>query len=362
VIKPGKGAEPTINDWVEWASRSQPAGKWYSMLSANWKVPVPPLAFYAGNQVYFTFPGFQSSTPFIIQPVIQFGVSAAGGTPQTWTMASWHCNSQISCIHSSLKAILPGHDIVGAVWSQNCSGGNCTWSISSYDATTNVQTVLNVVDTENYWWGVGGSVEVYNLTSCDQFPINGVRYTTVSLYDQNGVKVSPGWTHSIQSNLSPQCGFGLSSTVSSVNLNHNPARVTASGGLSASCGITCSNAWIGSISASGNQITVRDNGGHTGIITLTGFTASGGLGASCGITCSNAWIVSITASGGNTITVRDNGGHTGIITLTGARASGGLVASCGTLCSNSRMTSVTANGSNGLRLGGNGNKGYMRFD
>ena len=104
-----------------------------------------------------------------------------------------------------------------------------------------------------------------------------------------------------------------------VTVDDSPAP-TASGSVTPVCTETgCSG--ITEVTASGgNTITVRDNVGNAGTITLSGATASGGL--------SSAFITGITASGGNTITVRGASGETGLITLSGARASGGLNTAC----------------------------------
>ncbi len=146
--------------------------------------------------------------------------------------------------------------------------------------------------------------------------------------------LSPSWSSSFQPGTDPSCNFNVTSTASAVNLYHNPVTVTASGGLTATvCGGfagSCSPGSITSVTASGtNQITVTDDGGHTGTITLSGFTASGGLTATqCGGfggSCGPGVITEVTASG-NTITIKDSGGHTGTMTLSGATASGGLTA------------------------------------
>jgi hypothetical protein len=84
--------------------------------------------------------------------------------------------------------------------------------------------------------------------------------------------------------------------------------------LTANCGITCGDAQITAVTASGGStITVRDNGGHVGTITLVGTTAIRGLTANCGLTCGDAQITSVTASGINGFILTDNGGHTDYI-------------------------------------------------
>jgi hypothetical protein len=154
-----------------------------------------------------------------------------------------------------------------------------------------------------------------------------------------------------------------------VSVDGIPAGATASGaGLAASrdCGLTNCVVAIQGVTASGNVITIRDNGGHTGTITLAGTTASGGLTATpnCGLSNCTPAITSISASGSNVITVRDNMGHTGSIVLSGALASGGLGATlnCGLTNCVPAILSVSGSGSNGFTITDNGSHiGTLKF-
>jgi len=360
IARPGAEARsPTNNGWIEYASTSQPFGSWYQQLTASWTVPAVPVASYSGTQVYFTFPGLQSNA-FIIQPVIQYGRSAAGGGP-FWAMASWHCDDGSNCIHSPLTTISAGDAMSGSVVASDCANGDCTWTITTRDVTTGQRTILAVADTQNYWWSAGGAVEVYGLTFCAQYPINGVFYSGISLYDRNLNQVSPSWFPYIQPGTDPSCSFNVTSTGTSVNLYHNLATVTASGGLTAGgCFMTNCYPRITSVTASGNAITLKDQNGNTGTITLSGAAASGGLTAGgCFMTNCYPRITSFTASG-NAITLKDQNGQTGTITLSGATASGGLTAG-GCLMTNCypRITSVTAQSNTIILKDQNGNNGYM---
>lgn len=369
-----KGATPTNSGWIEYAILNTTSS--WSRIVANWNVPLPPLAPYnLSNQTYFTFPGIQSGS-FVIQPVIQFGASGAGGG-SVWGMASWRCGPPGGpCFHSALKVIAPGDAIHGDVTATNCSGGNCTWTITSQDLTNGQQTTLTATDTQGYFQAVGGSVEVYNITSCDQYPITGISFGSIGLFNPAGGAVVPSWTRLMQGNLSPSCSFGVTTAPTTVTLAHNPATtsVRASGaGLSASvqCGLCSTPAVINSVTASGSVITFRDNGGHSGTINLTGATASGGLTASlppCLCSQPPAVIRSMVASN-HTITLTDNGGHTGTITVTGATlnsVSAGLVASlpvCACSQPPASIVKAAAWGTNGFALSDNGgHQGYIKFN
>jgi len=379
-----KPPSPVDTGWIEYAFTRKPADSSYHQLNANWTVPTAPLAPYS-YEVYFTFPGLESNT-FIIQPVVQYGSSAAGGGT-FWGAASWHCDTGSNCMHSPLILTGAGDAIYGSVAASNCLNGSCVWTITSQDVTTGQRTTLTVTDAENYFVAVGSAVEVRGgggggpgITSCDQYPINGVFNSGISLYDQNGALLSPSWSGQVQPGTSPSCSFNVTSTTTSVNLYHNPCGpncVTASGGLTAQRGGTCdplqtSGFTIVEATASGTSaINVKDSCGHTGTMTLTGATASGGLTAHHGAGCdifqtAGFTITAVTASGTNAINLTDSCGNTGTITLTGAAASGGLTAdgggSCGLQTSGFAIIADTAWSANGFDLADNcGHNGYVKL-
>jgi hypothetical protein len=220
---------PADTGWIEYAYSSQPPGASYQQLNGSWTVPVRPLAPYSGVQVYYAFPGIESSAPaFILQPVLQYGYNGDFGG-SNWEMASWHCDTGPGCTHSTPVIVSAGDAMYGSVASSNCLGGSCVWTVTVQDATTGQRSVGTWTDTPNYWWAAGGAVELRGsptgLTSCDQYPINGVFYSGISLYDQNGSLLSPAWIPQIQSGTDPSCSFSVNSTTTSVSLYHNPASV-----------------------------------------------------------------------------------------------------------------------------------------
>lgn len=211
---------PVNNGWIE-SAHYNPGGNFHQ-ITARWRVPYGPMGAYSGTQnVYFSFPGLQSAS-YIIQPVIQYGDNGAfGGT--YWTAASWHCNSGSNCTHSTPINISYGDSIAGSVAASGCFGGYCTWTITTTDVTTSTSTTYSVYDTESYFDAVGGAVEVYGLTSCSQYPYDGVSYSQIQLYDSSNTLVTPLWWASMASSPSPSCSFGMTSTSSTVSLTHNPA-------------------------------------------------------------------------------------------------------------------------------------------
>lgn len=80
------GVNPTINGWVEDANWTSPSP--LGTLISFFTVPPAPTA---NGATIFLFPGAEPSNgSTILQPVLQYGPSAAGGG-NNWAAASWYC-------------------------------------------------------------------------------------------------------------------------------------------------------------------------------------------------------------------------------------------------------------------------------
>jgi hypothetical protein len=210
-----KTNSPVLNGWVEWASTNAPYGNSYRHIEADFIPPFHPTTSYSGK-TYYTFPGLQNGT-YIIQPVLQYGSNGRFGGSY-WTFASWHCHDSVdNCFYSTPLIVPDGEALHGDVTASNCAGGLCDWAITSADLTVPAQSVYYITDYDNYTNAVGGSVEVYNLTSCDDFP-GGSFFYRISLSDQNGQVASPNWAGYVQGNPNPSCYFRVSFDATSANL------------------------------------------------------------------------------------------------------------------------------------------------
>jgi hypothetical protein len=190
----------------------------YQLLMAQWVVPSAPVGAYTAGQVYYTFPGLQSDST-VNQPVLSYGYSGS-----YWQISAWACDSSGSggtCHHGPLRTVATGDTIFGKVASTNCQAGVCDWMIQVFDfRTAEESTWWAVDDPGDYWTAVGGAVEAQGLTSCSQFPAQGVFYFSILLFDQYGQR-SPDWIGTVLPNYTPQCGFVVTFTSSSVNLYHS---------------------------------------------------------------------------------------------------------------------------------------------
>lgn len=222
VPKPGQETSflpPSDNGWVEYGFTQLGSGTFHS-LTARWKVPPHlPSGSYSGTQTFYSFPGLQNGT-YIIQPVIQYGYNGRFGGSY-WMASSWRCNTGSDCLHGTPINVSPGDSVYGTVTGSGCSGGTCTWAIVTVDVTKNTRSTWTITDVDNYNWATGGAVEVYNLTTCTQYPDTGVFYRGDSLWNNAGALQSPAWIGVVQAGLSPSCGFNVGKTTYTVSDFYN---------------------------------------------------------------------------------------------------------------------------------------------
>jgi hypothetical protein len=214
-----EGTEPTLNGWIENSWFYAPGG-WFKRLTADWTVPaVPTLTYWDDNQTFFTFPGLERFGPTaIIQPVLQFGHSAAGGG-NYWAISSWYCGP--SCFHSNLVGVSAGNSLHGTI-SADCDPDlNCLWNITA-DSSSGASTRLTLADFgPAYIWATGGALEVYNLYFCGYLPPNGPTvFSNISLFDQDGNPLSPNWGTTVNGGT-PNCSFGVGTSVDSTALYYS---------------------------------------------------------------------------------------------------------------------------------------------
>jgi len=216
------GTEPLTNGWVENISATT-TGR-YGKISATWTTPPQPTGH--NGQTLFFFPGFEDidDTVSILQPVLQWGPSAAGGG-NNWAAASWNCCPGGTTDYSSLISVSAGDSMLGVI-SPTCSSGSCsTWNVKTEDKTTGHTTTLSKTPNEGQkWnWAFGAVMEVYGVTKCSDYPNNKGLTFTVSLYNNSLALISsPPWTKAPASGITPSCGFGLSSTATKERVEYNP--------------------------------------------------------------------------------------------------------------------------------------------
>jgi hypothetical protein len=139
---PASPGAPSLSGWLE-SAQFDPGTNW-GTINAAWRVPPVPRGVYDSSQVFFAFPGLQSSQ-YILQPVLTYGYAADYGG-QYWTATSWRCNSGSDCHHGDqILSLSPGDSVVGSVVASACAAGVCTWTVTTADVTTGARGRVHIV-------------------------------------------------------------------------------------------------------------------------------------------------------------------------------------------------------------------------
>jgi len=164
---PAADTKPLPNGWAAYAWAVHAIGE---LTSYNGTWPVPPTPKDESTQTLFLFTGFQNAfgTPAnvtnIIQPVLQWGSSAAGGG-KYWAMASWYVDSNGNAFFSTLTETAAAHNIQGNMHVTS----KTNWVIETMDVTTSKKTTLNIAtNTSEPYTFV--TLEVYTISSCTEYP------------------------------------------------------------------------------------------------------------------------------------------------------------------------------------------------
>jgi hypothetical protein len=111
--------------WKAWAQVSAPSGS-VSSINSTWVVPGPPIS--PTDQTLFFWNGVEpEDTSAVLQPVLQWGTSAAGGGPY-WAYASWYVSASHGSHYSPLVQVATGESVVG---SNALESDGVTWVISA---------------------------------------------------------------------------------------------------------------------------------------------------------------------------------------------------------------------------------------
>jgi hypothetical protein len=177
-------------------------GSWWNVpgsyqitgLQTPWSVPPNPTS---NGATVFLFPSVEPSNSLqIVQPVLQWGPSDAGGG-NYWGLASWYVNGASSYTTGVLQTSA-GHSLIGSM--TRPSGTSVMWSIKTTDATTGQYELLSAgTQTTNWNTGQGAVLEVYYASSCTQLPnvSTGLHFGTISVSTNAPGGLIPAFTPTI---------------------------------------------------------------------------------------------------------------------------------------------------------------------
>ncbi len=166
-IAPGptpSGEVPALGSgWITYASWTNSTGTPVSRFATTWVVPPEPVT--RGAQTIFLFNGIQNST-MIYQPVLQWGLSAAGGGPY-WAVASWYADGQTGhSFHSKLIKVNVGDTLVGVMTLTSHTGADFNYNCEFQGIANTGLTIQNV---EELTWCIE-TLEAYEVNLATDYP------------------------------------------------------------------------------------------------------------------------------------------------------------------------------------------------
>jgi hypothetical protein len=190
------GHNPSWNGWVE-ASQEN-----LSWLGGSDNIDWESGEFYVPNNpsmnggLIYIFNGIEpASQNWILQPVLQYGYSPAGGG-YYWGIASWLVGTG-GAWHSPLVKVNAGDKLWGFTEQTGQSGGTSYWETEAYDLTTGAYSWITASSWGLHWtWAYEGVLEVYGVNYCSQLPSSGYAYFFYNYVDHGYPSyygVSPGF-------------------------------------------------------------------------------------------------------------------------------------------------------------------------
>lgn len=207
------GSTPgTGNGWVEADQWNVPLASSDDIdyMAGTWTVPSYPNE---NGAVIYLFNGIEpASGSWILQPVLQYGVSLAGGG-NYWTIASWLVSSS-QAFYSPLETVYPGNKISGSTEMTAKSGSTKYWEVEAKDTTTGAYSYLDAHVSEQHWtWAYRGVLEAYNVTSCAQLPASEREVFSGTVVGHGFPLYKPvtpqDWYGAIYSYGGPSCHFAV---------------------------------------------------------------------------------------------------------------------------------------------------------
>ena len=151
--------------WIADAFWQNETGNPVTSFKTTWKVPPAPKT--SSGQTIFLFNGIDPADPSqaILQPVLQWGTSHAGGGP-FWSVASWFVSGNGQAFFTPLIPVNVGDTLVGKMTLTGQGNGLFTYQ-SEFEGM--VGTQLPVQNVAELVW-CNETLEAYNITACSDYP------------------------------------------------------------------------------------------------------------------------------------------------------------------------------------------------
>lgn len=167
--------------WVAYAGWYNPdSSSPVNYFPTTWRVPSNPGTDH--GQVVFLFNSIEpASENAILQPVVQYGPSAAGGGSY-WSVASWYVSGS-SSYYSTLITVQPGDLLIGVMNLINDNGDGTYNYLSQF---TNIQgSALQLNNSPELMWCTE-TLEAYGVTERSDYPPGGTIFSQINVGTTSG--------------------------------------------------------------------------------------------------------------------------------------------------------------------------------
>jgi len=171
--------------WKAWAQYYDNAT--ITRLYGEWEVPQDPPR--ASAQTLFYWNGVEpQDTSAVLQPVLQYGSSAAGGG-KYWAIASWYVSSH-GTIVGKLVPVKTGDKILGLLEVDKTG----VWTVNATSTESKASAAIRYTPAANQKFSIAYEVlEAYSITTCDQYPtVGAVDFKEITV-EAGGKSVVPKW-------------------------------------------------------------------------------------------------------------------------------------------------------------------------
>ncbi len=184
------GRVPYTQGWIAYTYWNN-TGSPITNFTTNWVVPSAPSK--KSSQTIFLFNGMQdgtTSTSYIIQPVLQWGPSAAGGG-KYWAITNWYVSAS-SAFFGSLVTVSTGASLTGILKQTAVSGSN--YSYNSSFAGYSSASALQINNVPQAFWAAE-TLESYGVaTPSNEYPPNSFVGMNSIVMQQGSTYAPLSWT------------------------------------------------------------------------------------------------------------------------------------------------------------------------
>jgi hypothetical protein len=171
--------------WKAWTEATVHADDEILALAGQWKVPDEPnsiglsILLYLWNGVE---PGDNSA---VLQPVLQWGTSPAGGGDY-WALGLWYVSNSQGAYHTPLQRVVPGDIIVGSLTRVN---GSTTWRVAGSVNGKETMAFSRDVSSDSgpYVYACNTLESIINV--CSEYPRDVFVVQNISWSTQNGASL-----------------------------------------------------------------------------------------------------------------------------------------------------------------------------